>query len=82
MVETLAATGGLRPDAGSYIKITRKAEYGTIPLPQATEDAEKKVSIVEISVDSLTEALSPADIPLLPLDVVSIEPAADRPAVH
>jgi len=82
LVEMLAATGGLRPDAGGYIKITRKAEYGPIPLPQATEDAEKKVSIVEISVDSLQEALSPANIPLLPLDVVSVEPATDRPAVH
>ena len=82
LVEMLTAMGGLRPDAGGYIKITRKAEYGPIPLPQATEDAEKKVSIVDISVDSLREALSPADIFLLPLDVVSIEPAADRPAVH
>ena len=78
----LTATGGLRPDAGGYVKITRKTEYGPIPLPNATEDAEKKVSIVEISLDRLREALSPADILLLPSDVVSVERTADRPAVH
>ena len=82
LVEMLTAMGGLRPDAGGYIKITRHAEYGRIPLPKATEDAEKKVSTVEISVDSLRDVNAVEDIPLLPLDVVSVEPAANRPANH
>ena len=37
LVEILAKAGGLRPEAGNSIKITRKAEWGTIPLPSATQ---------------------------------------------
>ncbi len=70
--EMLNATGGLGPDAGGYIKITRRAEYGAIPLPKAIEDAEKKVSTVEISVDSLRDVNATEDVPLLPLDVISV----------
>src|SRR6185437_11095874 len=32
LVEMLAAVGGMQPTAGRRIKITRRAEYGTIPL--------------------------------------------------
>jgi protein involved in polysaccharide export with SLBB domain/beta-lactamase regulating signal transducer with metallopeptidase domain len=78
LAEMLTATGGLRPGAGDYIKISRRAEYGVIPLPKAIEDAEKKVSTVEISVDRLRDLNPAEDIPLLPLDVVSVEPASDR----
>jgi hypothetical protein len=77
----LTAAGGLRPDAGAYIRIRRQTTYGSIPLPKASEDTGKKISTVEISVDSLRNGVNPAeDILLQPLDVVSVEPVADRPA--
>jgi polysaccharide export outer membrane protein len=76
LVEMLTATGGLQPNASRHIKITRRAEYGSIPLPNVTEDAERKVSTVEISLGSLRENVNPAeDILLQPYDVISVEHA-------
>ena len=50
-----------------------------IPLPKATEDAEKKVNTVEISVDSLRDAVNPTeDILLMPFDVVSVEKSEEH----
>jgi protein involved in polysaccharide export with SLBB domain len=68
LAEMLTAAGGLGPDAGRYITVTRQAMYGPV---------------VEIRVDRLREPLNPEeDILLQPLDVVSVEPDADRPAIH
>jgi protein involved in polysaccharide export with SLBB domain/beta-lactamase regulating signal transducer with metallopeptidase domain len=68
LAEMLTAAGGLRPDAGRYIKITRQAMYGPI---------------VEISVDRLRKPMNPEeDILLQPLDVVSVQPAVDGATTH
>lgn len=76
LVEMLTALGGLQPSASRHIKVTRRAEYGTIPLPSAIEDPEKKISTVEISMGSLRENVNPAeDILLQPYDVISVERA-------
>jgi len=76
LVEMLSAIGGLQPNASRHIKITRRTEYGPIPLPTAVEDPEKKVSTVEISLGSLRENINPAeDILLQPYDQISVERA-------
>ena len=76
LVEMLTAIGGLQPNASRHIKVTRRAEYGAIPLPNALEDSEKKISTVEISMGSLRENVNPAeDILLQPYDVISVERA-------
>ena len=76
LVEMLSSIGGLQPNASRHIKIMRRAEYGTIPLPNAVDDPEKKISTVEISMGSLRENVNPAeDIILQPYDVVSVERA-------
>jgi polysaccharide export outer membrane protein len=76
LVEMLTNIGGLQTNASRHIKVTRRAEYGTIPLPNATEDPEKKISTVEISLGSLRENVNPAeDIILQPFDVISVERA-------
>jgi polysaccharide export outer membrane protein len=76
LVEMLSTTGGLLPTASRRIKITRRSEYGRIPLPQAIEDADRKLSTVEISMTALSENLNPAeDIVLKPYDIVSVERA-------
>lgn len=76
LVEMLTAIGGLQANASRHIKITRRAEYGAIPLPNALEDSEKKISTVEISMGSLRENVNPAeDILLQPYDVISVERA-------
>ena len=76
LVEMLTAIGGLQPNASRHIKLTRRAEYGPIPLPSALSDPEKKISTVEISMGSLRENVNPAeDIILQPYDVISVERA-------
>ncbi len=76
LVEMLSSIGGLQATASRHIKVTRRAEYGTIPLPNAIDDPEKKISWVEISMGSLRENVNPAeDIVLQPFDVVSVERA-------
>jgi polysaccharide biosynthesis/export protein len=76
LVEMLTAIGGLQPNASRHIKVTRRAEYGAIPLPNAVDDPEKKISTVEISMGSLRENVNPAeDILLQPYDVIAVERA-------
>jgi len=76
LVEMLTAIGGLQPNASRHIKITRRAEYGPIPLPNAVDDPEKKISSVEISMGSLRENVNPAeDILLQPYDVITVDRA-------
>ena len=76
LVEMLTALGGLLPNASRHIRVTRRSEYGAIPLPNAQEDPEKKISTVEISMGSLRENVNPAeDILLQPYDVISVERA-------
>ena len=41
-------TGGVRPDAGPTLRITRQMENGRIPLPGAKDDASGKFSIAEV----------------------------------
>ncbi len=76
LVEMLAVVGGLQPGASRRIRIRRHLEYGPIPLPNAVEDPEKKISTVEISMASLRENVNPAeDIVLQSYDVVTVDRA-------
>jgi polysaccharide export outer membrane protein len=76
LVEMLVQVGGLAPNASRHIRLTRRAEYGVIPLPGAIEDPEKKISTVEISMGSLRENVNPAeDIILQPFDVITVDRA-------
>jgi len=76
LVEMLAAVGGLQPTASRRITVERKAEYGTIDLPTAVKDPVRKVSTVQISLDTLTRNINPAeDIVLKAYDIVSAENA-------
>jgi polysaccharide export outer membrane protein len=78
LVEMLSYVGGLQPNASRRIRVTRRSDAGTIPLPNAVVDPEKKVSTVEISMDSLTQSVNPAeDLVLQPYDLVVVE-RADR----
>lgn len=76
LVAMLAVVGGLQPTASRRITITRNAEYGPIDLPNAIKDPGRKVSTVEISLDSLTRNINPAeDIVLKAYDIVNAETA-------
>lgn len=74
LVEMLAVAGGMQPNASPRIRVTRQAENGPIPLPNAVEDPVRKVSTVDISLESLTTNINPAeDIVLKAYDVISAE---------
>lgn len=76
LVEMLTSVGGLQPNASRRIKITRRANYGTIDLPNAVVNTEKKISTVEISLESLTQNVNPdEDIVLQSYDIISAERA-------
>jgi polysaccharide export outer membrane protein len=76
LVEVLSLAGGLRQDAGNALKLTRRLEWGPIPLPDARQDASGHYSIAEIDLKSLMEARDPAvNIPVEPDDVISVPKA-------
>jgi polysaccharide export outer membrane protein len=72
LVEVLSLAGGLRGDAGSTVKITRRREWGAIPLSTSTE-ASGEFTVAEVSLKTMMEAGSPSEnIIIKPNDVVSI----------
>ena len=76
LIEMLTSVGGLQPNASRRIKITRRTEYGAVPLPNAIDSPDKKISTVEINMESLSESVNPEeDIVLQPYDIISAERA-------
>jgi polysaccharide export outer membrane protein len=77
LVEVLALAGGLQPEAGPIIKITRRLAWGPIPLPGATEDPTGTFSVAEMSLKAVMESGNPEyNIVMRPHDVVSIPKAS------
>ena len=73
LVEMLSLAGGLGPDAGYGIKITRRLEWGRVPLPTATDDATGRFSVAEVKVKSVMEARNPEEnILIRPYDILSV----------
>jgi polysaccharide export outer membrane protein len=76
LAEVLAAAGGLRPEAGSSIKVTRRLEYGRIPLASADHDDTGAFSVAEVNTRDIVEALDPEmNIDVRPFDIISVPPA-------
>lgn len=76
LLEVVTASGGLLPNAGRKLTVTRRLEYGKIPLANASVDPEKKVSTLQVNIASLRDNINPAeDIVLQPMDVVSVDRA-------
>lgn len=76
LIEMLTVAGGLLPNASRRIRVTRRAAYGKIPLPNAIEDSSRGVSIVDIQMNSLQEGSNAAeDLTVQPYDVISSERA-------
>ena len=73
LVEVLSMAGGLRPDAAPVAKITRRLEYGPVPLPGAKTDPTGQYSIAEVDLKAVIEAKTPEkNIAILPDDVISV----------
>jgi len=76
LVEMIAGIGGLLPTASRRIHVTRRKEYGPIPLPNAVTTPDGSGTTVEINLARLQESVNPAeDIVLMPFDVITVDPA-------
>ena len=77
LTEVLSLAGGLSPDAGDQVKITRSLRYGQIPLPDAKVDPEGEFNTAQVSLRSIMQARSPKEnIQILGHDVITV-PRAD-----
>jgi len=77
LVEMLSLAGGLDATAGTTLRITRRLEFGKIPLAGASDDATGKFSVAQVSLKSIMEAKNPEEnIQVQPYDVISV-PRAD-----
>src|SRR5262249_42306959 len=67
--------GGIRPEAGNRIYITRNLKHGRVPLPDATDDPTGRFTVGSVSVNEFLHGAAPEDnIALEPEDVVSVPP--------
>jgi polysaccharide export outer membrane protein len=75
LLDALSSAGGVRPDAGPVVLVTREASFGPIPNASARV-APSGESVVEIDLKSLLDARDPSEnIRVRPHDVISIPPA-------
>jgi polysaccharide export outer membrane protein len=76
LVEMLSIAGGLRPDAGPTAEITRRLQWGRIPLGNAKDDASGRFSIAEVNLKSIINAKDPEqNIAMCPQDIISVPQA-------
>ena len=72
LMEVLSAAGGLEPDAGHVVTITRRPEWGAIPASQVRTNGEG-ANVATINLASLLEAQNPAEnILVAPHDVITV----------
>ena len=77
LFEMLSLAGGLDTNAGSVLRLTRRLEWGRIPLANATDDQTGQFSVAEVSLKSIFDAQNPAEnILVRPYDVITV-PRAD-----
>lgn len=73
LVEILSLAGGLAEDAGHSAKITRRMEWGRIPLASAVDDPSGRFSVATVNIQEIMAATNPAqNILIAPEDVISV----------
>jgi polysaccharide biosynthesis/export protein len=73
LYEVLSLAGGLKPEAGYSVKITRRKEWGPLPLPRSILDSTGNFSVGTVDIRSILEATHPeANILIKPDDVISV----------
>jgi len=66
LFEMLSLAGGLDTNSGSVLRLTRRLEWGRIPLANATDDQTGQFSVAELSLKSIFDAQNPAENILVP----------------
>lgn len=78
LLDILVATGGPK-EAGPTVTLTRRKEYGAIPLPQARDEEGGKYSVADINLQEVMEGRSDAaNLTIQPYDVISVTPQAKQ----
>ena len=73
VIEMISLAGGVSEDAGHTLKITRRIEWGRIPLPTAVDDPTGRFSVADIDLQEIMDAKNPAqNILIAPEDVISV----------
>ena len=73
LLEMISLAGGIDPEAGHSIKITRRKEFGPIPLKSAVADETGEYSVADVDLASILEARNPAEnIEVKPNDVITV----------
>ncbi len=73
LFEVLSDVGGIADDAGYSVKITRRLEWGRIPLPSAADDPTGRYSVAEVGIPDILAAKDPSlNILICPQDVISV----------
>ncbi len=82
LYEVLSMAGGPRDTAGSTITVTRRRQYGELPLPGARTDSTGQFSTAELNVQEVLDGKRPAlNIEIKPNDVISVS-AADSNMIY
>ena len=73
LMEAISMAGGLRPDAGSEVQITRRIANGHIPAGKEALDPSGEFSVAKIDLTRLMAGQDPAaNIAVLPNDLISV----------
>jgi polysaccharide export outer membrane protein len=76
LIEVLSLAGGLRQDAGSLVRVTRRAEKGSLPLKNVEHDPTGAFSSGVVNVKDVVGSSDPeANLVIRPGDVISVPPA-------
>jgi polysaccharide export outer membrane protein len=74
LVEMLSLAGGPREDAGPKVVVTRRAEWGMIPVDGAVMDSSGEFSTAEIDLKAVVSAAKPQDnIAVKPNDIIAVQ---------
>ena len=76
LVEMISSIGGMLPNASRRVKVTRRKEFGKLPVRNVTVSTDGSISYVEVNMASTRDNVSPEeDVILQPFDVISVEKA-------
>jgi polysaccharide biosynthesis/export protein len=77
LFEVLSEAGGLRSDAGNTITITRRLEWGRIPLPDAKDDPTGQFSLATVNIQTVENPANPGNnLVIKPHDMISVSKQA------
>ncbi len=76
LTDVISLAGGLRPDAGQKLTITRQISQGPLPLPSTHLDPSGRYSVADLHLDTLLDGSHPDEnIEVRANDVISVSRA-------